>query len=55
MGEKDVARVPMKVETTASSVEQLTWAFLDMTTDGGRIAISWGKTTASVAFKAQAP
>jgi len=53
--EKDVARVPMKVETTASSVEQLTWAFLDMTTDGGRIAISWGKTTASVAFKAQAP
>ena len=53
--EKDVARVPMKVETTASSVEQLTWAFLDMTTDSGRIAISWGKTTASVAFKAQAP
>ncbi len=51
--EKDVARVPMKVETQSSSVEQLTWAFLDMTADGGRIAITWGKTMASVPFKAQ--
>ena len=53
--EKDVARIPMKVETVAFSVEQLTWAFLDMTTDSGRVAITWGKTMASVPFKAQMP
>jgi len=53
--DKDVARVPMKVETLPFSVEQLTWAFLDTTTDGGRIAIMWSKTMASVAFRAQMP
>ena len=53
--DKDVARVPMKVETTPFSVEQLTWSFLDMTTDGGRMAIMWAKTMASVPFKAQTP
>ena len=52
---KDVARVPMKIEMLPASVEQLTWAFLDMTTDGGRVAISWAKTMASVPFKAQMP
>ena len=50
--DKDVARVPMKVETLPFAVEQLTWAFLDMTNDGGRIALMWGKTMASAAFKA---
>ena len=53
--DKDVARAPMKVETLPFSVEQLTWAFQDVTTDGGRLAISWAKTMASVAFKAQMP
>ena len=53
--EKDVARVAMKVEALPFSVEQLTWAFLDVTTDGGRIAISWAKTMASAPFKAQVP
>ena len=53
--EKDVARVAMKVETIPFSVEQLTWAFLDMTADGGRITIAWDKTMASVPFKAQMP
>ena len=33
-------------------VEQLTWSFLDMTNDGGRIALMWGKTMASASFKA---
>lgn len=51
--EKDIARVAMKIETLPFSVEQLTWAFLDVTTDGGRIAISWAKTMASAPFKAQ--
>jgi len=53
--EKDVARVPMKIEALPFSVEQLTWAFLDLTADGGRMAISWATTVASVTFKAQTP
>jgi len=53
--DKDVARVPMTVETLRSSVEQLTWAFLNMTPNGGEMAISWGRTSASVAFTAQTP
>jgi hypothetical protein len=53
--EKDVARVAMKVETVPFSVEQLTWAFVDVATDGGRIAIMWARTMASVPFKAQVP
>ena len=55
MPDKDVARVPMKVETLPFSVEQLTWSFLDLTPDSGRIAIMWGKTMASAPFTAQAP
>jgi len=50
--DKDVARIPMKVETLPFDVEQLTWTFLDMTADGGRMALMWGKTLASAAFKA---
>lgn len=53
--DKDVARVAMKVEAIPFSVEQLTWAFLDVTPDSGRIAIAWAKTLASVPFKAQTP
>jgi hypothetical protein len=52
---KDVARVAMKIEALPFSVEQLTWAFVDVTTDSGRMAISWGRTMASAAFKAQMP
>ena len=32
-------------------VEQLTWAFVDMTATGGRMAILWDRTVASVPFK----
>ena len=53
--DKDVVRVPMKIEMLPFSVEQLTWAFLDMTTDSGRLAISWARTMASVPFRAQMP
>lgn len=53
--DKDVARAPMDVTTLPFSVEQLTWAFHDMTPDSGRLAISWATTMASVAFKAQMP
>jgi hypothetical protein len=49
---KDVVRVPMRVETMPFAVDQLTWTFLDVTNDSGRIALMWGKTLASTAFKA---
>ena len=52
--DKDVARIPMKVETLPFGVEQLTWSFLDMTNDSGRLAIMWGKTMASAPFKTAA-
>lgn len=42
----------MKVETLPFGIDQLTWAFLDMTNDSGRPAIMWGKTMASAPFKA---
>ena len=50
--DKDVARIPMRIENLPFGVEQLTWSFLDMTTDTGRIALMWGRTLASVSFKA---
>ena len=50
--DKDVARIPMKIESMPFDVDQLTWTFVDMTNDGGRMAIQWGKTMASAAFKA---
>src|SRR5205085_6837857 len=53
--DKDVARAAMKVEAIPFSVEQLTWAFLDVTTDSGRLTIAWDRTMASVPFKAQMP
>jgi hypothetical protein len=51
--DKDVARIPMKVETLPFAVDQLTWTFLDMTDEGGRVAIMWGKTMATAPFKAR--
>ena len=50
--DKDVARIAMKVEPLPFGVEQLTWSFVDMTNDGGRIALMWGRTMASAPFKA---
>jgi len=51
--DKDVARIPMKVDTLPFAIDQLTWSFFDMTNDGGRVAIMWGKTLASAPFKAK--
>jgi len=50
--DKDVARIPMRVESLPFGVEQLTWSFLDMTNDSGRVALMWGRTLASASFKA---
>jgi hypothetical protein len=49
--DKDVARVSMKLAKLPFDVDQLTWTFLDMTNDSGRVALMWGTTMASVSFK----
>ena len=49
--DKDVVRVPMKLETLPHSHEQLTWEFVDMTDTGGNLSIMWDKNMASVPFK----
>jgi hypothetical protein len=52
--DKDVVRVPMKVDTLPFAVDELTWTFVDMTNDSGKIALIWGKSMASAPFKAVA-
>jgi hypothetical protein len=49
--DKDVVRAPMTASTLPWSVDQLTWAFTDMTDAGGTITIMWDKMAASVPFK----
>ena len=51
--EKDVVRAPMKVDTLPYQVEQLTWMFTDMTAEGGRMAVMWDRTVASVPFRVE--
>lgn len=48
--EKDVTRAAMRVDTLPYQVEQLTWEFIDMTPAGGRMAVLWDRTMASVPF-----
>ena len=48
--DKDVIRVPMTVSQLPSSVDQLTYMFLNMGKAGGTLAIAWEKTIASVEF-----
>jgi Protein of unknown function (DUF2911) len=50
--DKDVVRVPMKVDTLPFAVDELTWTFVDMTNDSGKIALIWGKSMASTPFRA---
>ena len=46
----DVLRVPMQTTVGATSWDQFTIAFLDMTQQGGTLAMGWEKTAAKVAF-----
>ena len=48
--DKDVLRVPMKLDTLPFSIDEFTIAFIDMTVDG-KMAMMWDKTMASVPFK----
>jgi hypothetical protein len=49
--DKDVVRVPMKVDTLPFDVDQLTWSFVDMSNDAGKFALIWGKSMATAPFK----
>jgi|TARA_B110000263_G_C15125298_1_gene426303 hypothetical protein len=40
----------MALTTLPYSVDQLTWAFLDMSDEGGKIAIMWDRMLAVVPF-----
>lgn len=46
----DVVRVPMTMVKLNSSHEQFTIGFVDMTNTGGKIAMGWEKTGATVPF-----
>ena len=46
----DVGRVPMTVETLDLSVDQMTISFIDVTSEGGALAVFWGNTALTVPF-----
>lgn len=48
--DKDVLRVPMKVDDTPVSFDQLTFSFLNMTNTGGTLVVFWEKTMGAVDF-----
>ena len=48
--DKDLVRVTMALTTLPYSVDQLTWAFLDMSDEGGKIALMWDRMLAVVPF-----
>jgi hypothetical protein len=47
----DVVRVPMTMAKPAFSVDQFTIAFVDVTDQGGKLAMVWDKTGGVVPFK----
>jgi len=49
--DKDALRAAMKVETLPLSIDQFTIAFIDMSGDGGTLAMIWDTTMATVSFK----
>lgn len=49
--DKDVLRVTMKLASLPFSIDEFTIAFIDMTADGGELAMMWDKTIATVPFK----
>jgi DUF2911 family protein len=48
--DRDVVRVPMRVERLPHAFDQLSWEFLDVTAKGGLIALIWDRKLASVPF-----
>jgi hypothetical protein len=48
--DQDAFRVPMEVANHPHSVDQFTISFLDVTPEGGTLAMTWHDTTATVDF-----
>jgi hypothetical protein len=48
--DKDVLRAPMTLGALPFSMDQFTIAFIDMTPAGGKLAMMWDKTVATVPF-----
>lgn len=48
--DKDLVRTRMTLHTLPFSMDQLTWAFVDMTETGGRLALMWDTVMATVPF-----
>ncbi len=48
--DRDLVRVPMTLDNSQYSHDQLHWEFLDITPAGGRLAIFWANRVASVRF-----
>ena len=48
--DRDLVRVPMTLETSPYSHDQLHWEFLDIMPTGGRLALFWADQMASVPF-----
>lgn len=48
--EYDVVRAPMEVSATEHALDQFTIVFLDLTSEGGKIAMGWENTLAVVPF-----
>lgn len=48
--DKDVLRAPMQVSSIPISVDQLTIGFADVTATGGKLAIWWDTTQATIPF-----
>ena len=46
----DVVRAPMTMLTPKASIDQWTIGFVDMTDDGGKLAMAWEKTAGMVPF-----
>ena len=49
--DKDVARVPMKVDKLPVAIDQLTWNFADVTPAGGKLVLMWDTVLATAPFK----
>lgn len=49
--EQDVVRAPMTVNKTEHTIDQFTIAFLDVTDEGGKLAMAWDDTLATVPFQ----
>ena len=53
--DRDLLRTDMTLQPLPISFEQLSWQFLDVTPEGGRLALLWDRQMASVPFQVAPP